>query len=361
MGWPRWLLPFIPVAIVLDLVGAPATLIFATSALGTIPTAAAMSRATEELAARSGPGIGGLLNVSFGNAPELIIALFALHRGLDEVVKATLVGSILGNVLLVTGAAILIGGWGRERQTFNRAAASSQSLLLLIGIAALAMPAVFALSGGAGLPMPGDEAVEFTGGVERLSLAAAVVLILVYGAALFFSLGTHRDLYDAPAAHAQDEPAEPWSVRRSVSVLAGAGIAVAVMSEILVGSIAHTARAAGLSEFFIGAIVVAIVGNVAEHWVAVVVARKDHLDLSLGISIGSSVQIAMFVAPVLILASLVVGRHPMAFVLNGLELAALGISALVANQVTQDGESRWITGLGLLGLYFVFAFAFAFA
>jgi Ca2+:H+ antiporter len=334
--------------------------VFAASALGTVPTAAAMSRATEELAARSGPGIGGLLNVTFGNAPELIIALFALGKGLDEVVKATLVGSILGNVLLVTGAAILAGGWGRARQTFNRSAASTQSLLLLIGVAALALPSFLALSAGAGLPAPGAQAVPFHGGVERLSVALAVVLIVVYAASLVFSLRTHRSLYNTPATDLGEE-GEPWSVRRSVAVLAVAGVAVAVMSEILVGSIAPTARAAGLSEFFIGAIVVAIVGNVAEHYVAIVVARKDHLDLSLGISIGSSVQIAMLVAPLLVLASLVVGHHPMAFVLNGLELVTLVLCALIANQVTQDGEAVWITGLGLLGLYVVIAFAFAFA
>jgi Ca2+:H+ antiporter len=301
--------------------------------------------------------------VSFGNAPELIIALVALGKGLDEVVKATLVGSILGNVLLVTGAAILLGGWGRDRQTFNRSAASAQSLLLLIGAAALALPAVLALSNGHGLPSPGDVDVDFTGGAVRVSVAMAAVLIGVYAAALLFSLRTHRDLFNTPSESGGElgGGGEPWSVRRSVVWLAASGIAVAVMSEILVGSISHAAEAAGLSEFFIGAVVVAIVGNVAEHYVAVVVARRDHLDLSLGISIGSSVQIAMFVAPVLILCSLFIGDHPMAFVLNALELFALVISALVANQVTQDGETRWIVGLALLGLYATIAFAFAFA
>ncbi len=360
MGWPRWLLPFIPIAIVLDVVAAPGTLIFVTSALGTIPTAAAMSRATQELAARSGPGIGGLLNVSFGNAPELIIALVALGKGLDEVVKATLIGSIIGNVLLVTGAAIFFGGWGRDKMTFNRTAASSQSLLLLIGVAALALPAILALSDGIRLPRPGDASVHFTGGVERVSIALAGVLIAVYACALIFSLYTHRDLFDE-GGEAEGPDGEPWTVRRSVIWLAVSGVAVAVMSEILVGSISHAAEAVGLSEFFIGAIVVAIVGNVAEHYVAVVVARRGQLDLSLGISIGSSVQIAMFVAPVLILCSLFIGPHPMAFVLNPLELTAVLFSALVANQVTQDGETRWIVGLALLGLYAVIAFAFAFA
>jgi Ca2+:H+ antiporter len=359
MGWPRWLMPFIPAAIVLDLAGAPATLIFATSALGTIPTAAAMSRATEELAARSGPGLGGLLNVSFGNAPELIIALFALGKGLDEVVKATLVGSILGNVLLVTGAATLFGGWGRERQRFNRSAASAQSMMLLIAVGALIMPAVYVLAHGGSLPAPSAAAVALHGGVVRLSVALSIVLILAYGASLLFSLHTHRDLYDTPA-EGLGAAGEPLSVRRSVLVLAVSGGAVAVMSEILVGSIAHAARAAGLSEFFIGAVVVAIVGNVAEHWVAVVVARKDHLDLALGISIGSSVQVAMLVAPLVVLGSLVVGAHPLAFVVNGLELGALVLAALVANQVTQDGETMWVSGLALLALYVVVAFAFAF-
>jgi Ca2+:H+ antiporter len=358
-GWPYLLVPFIPLAIVLDLVHAGAVVIFATSALGVIPTAALMGRATEELAARSGPGIGGLLNVTFGNAPELIIALFALNKGLQEVVKASIVGSIIGNVLLVLGASMFLGGLGRERQRFNATAASAQSSMLLLAIVAVVMPAVFQLVDGNGLPAPSAEFVNFGSDVETLSLITALVLMGAYVGGLIFSLRTHRDLFN-PQAEVEHEE-EPWSVRRSVGMLAIAGAAVAVMSEILVSSISETAEKAGLSEFFIGAIVVAIVGNAAEHWVAVLVARKDKMDLAVNISIGSSAQVALFVAPVLVLASYVLGPGPMPLVFNGFEVAALILAALIANQVTQDGESTWFEGLQLLAVYTIIGVAFYFA
>jgi len=358
-GWPFLLVPFIPIAIVLDLVHAGAVAIFVTSALGVIPTAALMGRATEELATRSGPGIGGLLNVTFGNAPELIIALFALNKGLQEVVKASIVGSIIGNVLLVLGASMFLGGLGRERQRFNPTAASAQSSMLLLAIVAVVMPAVFELVDGQGLPKPSAELVNYGSKVETLSLITALVLIGAYVGGLIFSLRTHRDLFNPQAEVEHTE--EPWSVRRSVGMLAIAGVAVAVMSEILVGSISETAAKAGLSEFFIGAIVVAIVGNAAEHWVAVLVARKDKMDLAVNISIGSGAQVALFVAPVLVLSSYVLGPGPMPLVFNGFEVAALILAALIANQVTQDGESTWFEGLQLLAVYLIVAVAFAFA
>ena len=358
-GWPYLLVPFIPLALALELTHAGPVVLFATSALGVIPTAALMGRATEELAARSGPGIGGLLNVTFGNAPELIIALFALNAGLQEVVKASIIGSIIGNVLLVLGASMYFGGLGRDRQRFNATAASAQSSMLLLAIAAVVMPAVFELVEGQGLPSPTDELVNYGSTVEQLSLITAIVLIGAYGSGLLFSLRTHRDLFN-PQAEAEHE-AEPWSVRKAVGMLALAGIAVAVMSEILVGSISETAEKAGISEFFIGAIVVAIVGNAAEHWVAVLVARKDKMDLAVNISIGSSAQVALFVAPVLVLASYVLGPGPMPLVFNGFELAALILAALIANQVTQDGESTWFEGLQLLAVYLIIGVAFFFA
>jgi Ca2+:H+ antiporter len=360
LAWPYWLTPFIPIAIVLRLLDVDPTVVFFCSALGVIPTAALMGRATEELAVRSGPGIGGLLNVTFGNAPELIIALFALQKGLHEVVKASLVGSILGNVLLVLGAAMLVGGWGRDRQLFNRTAASAQSSMLLLAGAALSMPAIFQLVAHGALPGPHDEIRNFPSKVEHLSLAIAILLMLVYLAGLLFSLRTHRDLFN-PETEDEHDGEEPWTVRRSVTMLAIAGVAVGVMSEILVGSIHHAAESAGLSEFFIGAIVVAIVGNAAEHWVAVLVARKDQMDLAVNIAIGSSAQIALFVAPVLVLASFVIGPSPMAFVLNGFELAAIIFAVTIANQVTQEGESTWHEGVLLLAVYAVFGLAFAFA
>jgi Ca2+:H+ antiporter len=358
MGWPYLLTPLIPVAVVLELIGAPATVIFAASALGIIPTAALMGRATEELAARSGPGIGGLLNVTFGNAPELIIALFALSQGLQEVVKASIVGSIIGNMLLVLGAAMLAGGIGRERQRFSRTSASIQTTMLMLASGALIMPAIFELVEGKGLPAPGSEAIHYGGTVEHLSLAVAVVLIITYVIGLFFSLKTHRDLFNPEY---EEEDTWGWSTRKSVIALAIAGVLVGVMSEVLVGSITEASESVGLSEFFIGVIVVAIVGNAAEHWVAVLVAMKDKMDLAVNIAVGSSAQIALFVAPILVIASFFIGPYPLALVFNGFELGAILLAILVGNHVTTDGESTWFEGVQLLAVYFVFGLAFYFA
>jgi Ca2+:H+ antiporter len=358
-GWPYLLVPFIPFAVVLDVAHAGATLIFFTSALGVIPTAALMGRATEELAARSGPGIGGLLNVTFGNAPELIIALFALGEGLHEVVKASLIGSILGNILLVLGAAMFVGGLRYERQRFDRTAATVQSGMLLLAAAALAMPAIYELVDGGGLPKPSAERFHFDPTVQALSFWVALILMATYVAGLVFSLKTHRDLFNPEQV--DDHEGEPWTVRRSVIALAIAGAFVGLMSEILVGSISEAAHNVGLSEFFIGAIVVAIVGNAAEHWVAVLVAAKDKMDLAVNIAIGSSAQIALFVVPVLIIASFVIGPHPMAFVLNGFELGGVFLAVLIANHVTNEGESTWFEGVQLLAVYLVLVITFYFA
>jgi Ca2+:H+ antiporter len=364
-GWPYLLVPLIPLAIVLDAIGASAIAIFFVSAGGVIPTAALMGRATEELAHRSGPGIGGLLNVTFGNAPEIIIALFALNKGLHEVVKASLIGSMLGNILLVLGASMFIGGLGRDRQKFDRTAASSQSAMLLLAAVALVMPAIFELVQGQGLPLPGDERVHYDAKVEHLSLAVALVLIATYCAGLLFSLKTHRDLFNPPhepgEPEAEDGEGEPWTIRRSIGMLAIAGVAVGVMSEILVGSISEAAKGVGLSEFFIGVIVVAIVGNAAEHWVAVLVARKDKMDLAVNIAIGSSAQIALFAAPVLVLCSFFLGPYPMPLVFNGFELGGLVLAVLIANHVTNEGESTWFEGLQLLAVYVVLGLTFLFA
>ncbi len=342
----------------LELAGAAAGAVFAASALGIVPTAALMGRATEELAARSGPGIGGLLNVTFGNAPELIIALFALERGLQEVVKASIVGSIIGNILLVLGAAMFFGGLRREKQSFSRTSASIQTTMLLLAGAALVMPAIFELVEGQGLPAPGAETVNYDATVEHLSLAVAIVLIATYVAGLFFSLKTHRAIFNPEY---EEEDTWGWSTRRSILALAGAALLVGLMSEVLVGSIEETSHAIGLSEFFIGVIVVAIVGNAAEHWVAVLVAVKDKMDLSVNIAIGSSAQVALFVAPILVLASFFLGPHPLALVFNGFELGAILIAILIANYVTQDGESTWFEGVQLLAVYAVFGIAFYYA
>jgi Ca2+:H+ antiporter len=361
-GWPYLLVPFIPLAVALELGHAEAGIIFGAAAAGVIPTAALMGRATEELAHRSGPGIGGFLNVTFGNAPELIIAFFALREGLQEVVKASLIGSILGNILLVMGASMLAGGLGRVRQTFNPTAAGVQSAMLLLAAVALIMPSLFQLVGGGGLPSVGEERVDFGADVERMSFAVAVVLLATYIAGLFFSLRTHRSLFN-PVADAEDHVDfdDVWSIKRSVIVLAVAGVAVGVMSEILVGSIGEASDAIGLSEFFVGLIIVAIIGNAAEHWVAIYFAVKDKMDLSVNIAIGSSAQIALFAAPVLVLLSFVVGPNPMALVFNGYELGAVVLAMVIANQITHDGESTWFEGLQLLAVYAVLGIVFFYA
>ncbi len=364
-GWPYVLVPFIPLALVFEIIGASPTLIFFIAAAGIIPTAALMGQATEHLAERSGPGIGGLLNVTFGNAPELIIAGFALAEGLQEVVKASIIGSILGNVLLVLGAAMIAGGVGRggDVQRFDRTAASVQSIMLLLAGAALLMPAIFELVQGSGLPAVDDEIVQYDSTVEGLSVAVSVVLVLCYAAGLFFSLKTHRAVFNPVAAENGEDAGhgtgeEPWTVRKSMIALAIAGAAVGLMSEILVGSIGEASESVGLSEFFIGVIVVAIVGNAAEHWVAVLVAFKGKMDLAVNIAIGSSAQIALFVAPVLVFLSYVIGPSPLALVFNGFELAAVLIAALIANAVSQEGESTWFEGVLLLAVYAVLGITF---
>lgn len=358
-GWPYLLVPFIAIAIVLELTHASASIIFITSALGVIPTAALMGRATEELAARSGPGIGGFLNVTFGNAPELIIAFFALNEGLQEVVKASLIGSILGNILLVMGAAMFIGGRKRKSQKFDRTAANVTALMLLLAVVAMIMPALFELVQGEGLPRPDEKAHDYPSDVENLSIAVAIVLLLTYVAGLIFSLRTHKDLFN-PEHGPEDHLAEPWTVRKSVLMLAGAGVAVGLMSEILVGSITEASESIGLSPFFVGVIVVAIVGNAAEHWVAIYFAARDKMDLAVNIAIGSSAQIALFAAPVLVLLSLFIGDFPMALVFNGFELGAVVLAVFIAQQVVAEGESTWFEGLQLLAVYTVLGLTFYF-
>ncbi|HEX8743737.1 MAG TPA: calcium/proton exchanger [Thermoleophilaceae bacterium] len=352
---------FIPVAIGLEIAHADPKLIFGAAALGVIPTAALMGMATEELAAKSGPGIGGLLNVTFGNAPELIIAFFALLEGLQEVVKASIVGSVVGNILLVLGAAMLVGGWNREKQTFNATAAGAQSAMLLLALAALILPALWQLIHGGGLPAVGEDRVDFGTDLEHLSFGVAIVLMASYVAGLFFSLRTHRELFNPYGHDEQHQDTLGWSVKRSLAMLGIASVAVGVMSEILVGSISEASHDIGLSEFFVGVFVVAIVGNAAEHWVAVLVAAKNKMDLAVNIAIGSSAQIALFVAPILVLLSFVVGENPMALVFNGYEIGALVLAVLVANFLTQDGESNWFEGVQLLALYAVFGLVFFYA
>jgi len=359
-GWPYLLTPFIALAVILELAHASPTVIFLCAAAGIIPTAALMGLATEELAARSGPGIGGFLNVTFGNAAELIIAIFLLAEGLQEVVKASIIGSILGNLLLVLGLSMFVGGVGRKSQHFNRTAANAQATMLFLAVAAMLMPAIYALIAGGGLPSVNAEIVGFGPDLEELSVGVAIVLGLTYVAGLLFSLRTHKDIFNPPYAEEAHE-GFGWSVKRSIAMLAIAGAAVGVVSEILVGSISEASESIGISEFFVGIIIVAIVGNAAEHWVAVLVAKKDKMDLAVNIAIGSAAQIALFVVPILVLLSFVIGPSPMPLVFNGFELGGVLIAVLIASYVTQDGESNWFEGVQLLAVYVVLALAFLYA
>jgi Ca2+:H+ antiporter len=254
---------------------------------------------------------------------------------------------------------MLVGGLPREKQTFSRTAATAQSAMLLLALAALILPAAFQLIHGGGLPGVGEERVNFGSDLERLSFGVALVLLASYVAGLIFSLKTHRRVFNP--YEEDDEETHRWTIRRALIMLAIAAVLVGLMSEILVGSISDASKDIGLSEFFVGVFIVAIVGNAAEHWVAVLVAAKDKMDLAVNIAIGSSAQIALFVAPVLVLLSFVVGPAPMALVFNGYELGALLFAVLIANFLTQDGESNWFEGVQLLALYVVFGLVFYFA
>jgi Ca2+:H+ antiporter len=366
---PQYVLAlFIPAAVALDLAHASDTAVFFTAALALIPAAAAMGRATEEAAGRAGPGIGGLLNVTFGNAPELIIALFALSKGLHEVTKASIVGSIVGNVLLVLGAAMFAGGLnapkaegrGYREQRFTLGMAHAQSAMLILAVFALSLPAVHELASHRPLPRVGAEHLDFPAATEHLSLWIAIVLIVIYCAGLLFSLRTHRQLFNP--YHEEEGPAEDgWTLRKAVTVLAISGVVVAFLSEILVGSIEGAAESAGLSDFFMGAIVVAIAGNAAEHWVAVAVAWKQKMDLAMNIAIGSAAQVALFVAPVLMLCSFFVGPFPMPLVLNGYELAAIIGATWMTSYLVAEGRTNWFEGVKLLAAYVAVVILFLYA
>ncbi len=341
-------------ALALDLLDAPAASVFAVSAVAVVPAAALMGEATEQLAEHSGPGVAGLLNVTFGNAPELIIALFALADGLHEVVKASLVGSVMGNALLVLGAAMLAGGWRRAEQHFHVEAARSLDIVLLLGTTALLVPSLVLLANGGSLPRVGIGRISGSDAAWVATIAVSLALIAVYTRGLRRSLRTQAEAFTGPAAEAQ--PA--WSRRRAGIVLALAAVLVAVASDTLVGSVVHTSHQLGLSQFFIGAIVVAIVGNAAEHYVAVVAATNDQMDLGLSIAVGSAAQVGLLLAPLVALASIVIGPGRMPLVFNGYELAALICAGWLAAAVTFGGVSTRRRGAVLLTAYLALAVAF---
>ncbi|HVK99663.1 MAG TPA: calcium/proton exchanger [Dongiaceae bacterium] len=347
----NWLLLCVPLTLALEY-GAPQQhlLIFFAAALSIIPLAGWLGQATEQLAERAGEGVGGLLNATFGNATELIIAVAALRAGLHDVVKASIAGSIVGNILLVLGAAMLGGGLRFHEQHYNASAARSQATLLTLAAIALILPAAY-----------GEVATAATSNlIGTLSVSISVVLLLVYALFLLYSLITHKDLFAGEARIDEPAHADLWPVGKALGVLALATALIAWVSEILVGAIEPSAEEFGLSKIFIGVFVVAILGNAAEHATAISAAMKNRMDLSLSIAIGSSVQVALFVAPLLVLLSLFLGPAPMDLAFNGGLTLIVLLAVLITGQVAGDGRSDWLKGVQLLAVYLILGLAFFF-
>lgn len=342
------LLIFVPVALALDWLKADPILVFVASALAIVPLAGLMGRATEQLTNYTGQTVGGLLNASLGNAPELIIALFALKEGLHAVVKASITGSILGNTLFTLGLSMFLGGLRHSRQKFNQTAASMNAGLLMLAAIALVVPALF----------------KFTSirQEHELSLEIAVVLFAIYLLSLVFTLKTHAHLFAEKAgAHEEEDRGgePPWSRNKALGILALVTLGVAAMSETLVGAVEPATGRLGLTPVFAGVILLATVGNAAELSNAIRFARKDKMDLTFGIAVGASLQVALFVAPMLVFASYLLGK-PLDLLFTPFEVAAVTIAVLIVGRVTTDGESHWMEGAMLVGVYLILAYAFYF-
>ncbi|MGE5474904.1 MAG: calcium/proton exchanger [Ignavibacteriales bacterium] len=348
MKYLKYLLIFVPVSFILEYMHVGGTWIFISACLAIIPLAGFMGEATENLAVHAGPRIGGFLNATFGNATELIIAIFAIKAGHDEIAKASIAGSIIGNILLVLGASMLFGGFKHKIQSFNKQASVNSATLLLFAAIGLMIPAIF-LNG----ITSHDQRLAY----EGLSIANAVIMIVIYLLGLVFSFFTHKDILCCESDEVQEAK---WGKVKSIVVLLISTIVVAFESEILVGSIETTAKSLGWNDMFIGIIILAIIGNAAEHSSAVLMAVKNKMDVSLEIAVGSSLQIALFVAPVLVFTSLIFG-NPMDLIFHPYELAGIVLAVLIANFISQDGESHWLEGAQLIGVYIILAFAFFFA
>ena len=357
--WLQLLLVFVPLAALAQWLHWGPLPVFAFAALAIVPLAGLMGEATERLSSRLGAGMGGFLNATFGNAAELIIAFMALRRGLVDVVKASLTGSIIGNSLLVLGLAILAGGFRRERQSFDRSVAAVGSTLLALAAIGLAIPALFHWSAEAAVARGGLTTEREAALEQGLSLEISMVLFVVYLLSLVFSLKTHRHLYSGQD-HAGAHEVIPVPAGRAVATLLVATALVAWMSELLVGVVEEVSHVLGLTQVFVGVIVVAVIGNAAEHSTAVLVAMKNKMDLALNIAIGSSIQIALFVAPVMVFVSYFMPHGPMDLRFTSFEVLAVGLAVAVVNMVAQDGESNWLEGVLLVAVYLMLGIAFYF-
>ncbi len=353
---PRYAWTFlglVPVSLAAWALGAGPVPVFVVAAAAVIPLAYVMGVATEELGKHAGPGIGGLLNATFGNATELIIALAALSSGLVTVVKASITGSIVGNILLVLGASMLTGGVRHKKQTFNRAAAGLQVTMLTLAVVGLVMPELYSLFIFPASPPSGPPSPE----LDRMSLIISVILLVAYLAGLLFSLHTHKDVFN-PVTREGDPPR--WGVRLALAVLLGATALVALESEILVGALEGAIAETGLKELFAGVVVIAIVGNAAEHGASVILAWRNKMDLSVGIATSSSTQIALFVAPILVLLSTVIGPRIMTLDFEPFELVSIALSVAILSLCASDGESNWYEGALLIMVYAIIAVGFFF-
>ena len=340
----KYMLIFIPISFIAKFMNASGSVMFILSCLSIIPLAGLMGEGTEEISFYSGPKIGGFLNGTFGNATELIISFFALKQGLFDVVKSSIAGAVIGNILLVVGASMLAGGLKYKTQKFNQKVTEVSSSMLLFAVLGLSIPALFTHTVNPAL---------LNTRYEGLSVFVAVVMILIYGLSLFFSFSTHKDIYSSTK---EEKGHAKWSLNKSIFVLVISTVLIAIESEFLVNGIEPITESLGWSQFFVGIILIPIIGNAAEHSTAIVMARKDKMDVALEIAIGSSLQIILFVAPILIFLSLLF--TPMSIVFNEFELIALIASVIIANRVSNDGESNWLEGVQLLAVYLIIAASF---
>jgi Ca2+:H+ antiporter len=324
--------------------------IFIVAAISLVPLAGIIGLGTEQLARRSGPALGGFLNATFGNAAELIIAIVALHDGHVGLVKASITGSIVGNLLLVLGASFFMGGLGRRSQKFNRTAATNTTAMLFLAVVALVMPAVFDLA------VYGNLAAR-PSAIERLSLLSAVVMIGAYAGSLVYAFTSERDLFRSARQRGHDDAA--LSTTSAVVLLAIGTVLTTVQAELMVGEMQPALVRFGVSELFVGVIVIAVIGNAAEHYSAITAARRDEMTLAVEIAVGSSAQIALLVGPAVVLYSFLIGR-PMTLLFNAFEIAAIALSVIAAAFVVVDGESNWVEGLQLMAVYLILGMAMYF-
>lgn len=349
MKYLYYLLVLVPVAIVAKYMHAPPLVVFALSCLAILPLSGVLGHATEELAGHTGPTIGGLLNATLGNLAELIIAALALRAGLVDLVKASITGSILGNLLLVLGAAQFAGGLRYRVQRFNPHLAGMSISLLVVTVIGLVVPAIFHMAH----PDPARERTVL------MSEWVAALLIVGYVLSLVYSMGTHRAAFGEGGDVAEGDEAPAWSLGKALLVLVATAAAIGWLSEILVGSLEHAVRSLGLSEVFVGLILVPIIGNAAEHSTAVVMALKNRMDLAVQIAVGSSIQVALLIAPVLVFLGVLFGQR-MDLAFSTMEVVAVGLAVGIATVVVLDAESNWLEGAFLLLTYAVLGVAFYF-